>query len=268
MAGGPRPDGRPSTLPGRGAGRPAQRPAHVGNLRAGRGAATLETRSQRLDRYNVRATSIRGRQAVYLPRYGFWRNNPYWARWRITRPYRWATWAALTGWFGWRATNSGVYYDYGGNVYYDYGSVYIDDQPVATYDEYAEQAESIAATGNETLEAAPDDEQWMSLGVFALADQEDGDPTMFFQLAVAKDGTIAGTYYNTQSEQTLPVQGAVDAETQRAAWTIGDNSETVFETGIYNLTQDETAVLIHFTQEQRDETWLLVRMDEPDDEME
>jgi hypothetical protein len=46
--------------------------------------------------------------------------------------------------------------------------------------------------------------------------------------------------------QATPVSGALDRQTQRVAWTIQDQPETVYETGLYNLTQDETSMLVHF----------------------
>lgn len=102
----------------------------------------------------------------------------------------------------------------------------------------------------------------MPLGVFALVHEEEGESDLFFQLAISKDGTISGTYHNTTTDETRPVQGSVDKQTQRAAWTVGDKKNTVVETGIYNLTQEETPVLIHFGDQQT-QTWLMVRLEEP-----
>jgi hypothetical protein len=102
----------------------------------------------------------------------------------------------------------------------------------------------------------------MSLGVFALLHQEKGDPVIFFQLSVDKDGVIAGTYYNQISGVSKSVQGLVDKKTQRAAWYAENKRETVFETGIYNLTKNQTKILIHFGTS-RTQTWLLVRLKEP-----
>jgi hypothetical protein len=58
------------------------------------------------------------------------------------------------------------------------------------------------------------------------------------------------------------VQGQVDKQTQRVAFSIGDKSHTVIETGIYNLTQPQTQVLVHFGPD-KTETYLLVRLDKP-----
>ena len=102
----------------------------------------------------------------------------------------------------------------------------------------------------------------MPLGVFALTNESEGEPTMYVQLAANKRGVIAGSYFNDATEDALPVVGAIDPRTQRAAWYIGDNKSTVFETGAYNLTLPETQVLVHFGPLQS-QTWLMVRMPEP-----
>ena len=72
-------------------------------------------------------------------------------------------------------------------------------------------------------------------------DKSDDD----FQLAVNKQGAIRGNCYNTVTQTTLPVQGAVDKSTQRVAWTVGDNTTTVFDTGLDNLTKDQAPTLVH-----------------------
>ncbi len=112
-----------------------------------------------------------------------------------------------------------MYYNYGENVYYDDGSVYYGDEPVATYEEYAQQAEAIVLSAPEAEPAAED---WMSLGVYAMTSdgQSTGvEPTMFLQLAVSKQGVINGTFQNTATSNVQAVEGMVDKQTQRAAWT-------------------------------------------------
>ena len=52
-------------------------------------------------------------------------------------------------------------------------------------------------------------------------------------------------------------------QSQRLAFTVGDNTTNVVETGLYNLTKDEAPALLHFGQE-RTEQWLLVRLKNPD----
>ena len=61
------------------------------------------------------------------------------------------------------------------------------------------------------------------------------------------------------------MQGRVDRETQRLAFTVGDNKDVVYETGIYNLTQPETPILVH-AGASRTETYLLIRLETPEAE--
>ena len=165
--------------------------------------------------------------------------------------------------WGWGGSQP-LYYDYGdgGNVYYEGDNVYIDGEVASTAEAYTDSAYELAEAGSEAQPSEVKEGEWMSLGVFAVADQEKGDPNMFLQLAVNKDGVISGSYYNESTENSQTVQGSFDKTTQRAAWTIGDNKNTVFDTGIYNLTKDETQVLVHFGKR---ETWHIVQQQRNDD---
>jgi hypothetical protein len=197
-----------------------------------------------------------------------WFDNDWWDHNHIDWPYYpgfgywgWAAWNGLTGWvdYGW---TDPVYYNYGDNVYYEDGSVYYGDQPICTEVEYIEQAEAIA-TNIPEVKPAPED--WMSLGVFAMtADGQPtgADPTMFVQLAVSKQGIINGTFQNTATSSVQAVEGMVDKQTQRAAFTAVGKSRPLVETGIANLTQDTTAVLVHFPDDSTQQ-WLLTRLEKP-----
>jgi hypothetical protein len=155
-----------------------------------------------------------------------------------------------------------VYYNYGENVYYEDGSVYYGDQPVCTELEYIEQAEAIATNVPETK---PDEKDWMPLGVFAITSDGEptgAEPTMFLQLAVSKQGIINGTFQNTATKAVQAVEGMVDKQTQRAAWTAVGKSRPLMETGIVNLTENSTAALIHFPDDTTQQV-LLVRLEKP-----
>ncbi len=102
----------------------------------------------------------------------------------------------------------------------------------------------------------------MPLGVFALAQEERGDPIMFFQLSINRAGVISGAYKSTITDDQRPVAGQLDKASQRVAWRIGDNTETIFVSSLGNLTQDVSPLAIHFGTT-RTQTWLLVRMPEP-----
>jgi hypothetical protein len=189
-------------------------------------------------------------------------HHPYW-HWRPGFNYwGWATWGAVNSWFPW-GWSEPVYYNYGNNVYYVDDQVYYGDTVVASADDYANQAEQIATSIPET---PPPADSWMPLGVFAVTsdgDSEGADPTLFLQLTVSKEGVIAGTLQNTVSGKTQSIEGMVDRESQRAAWTIVGQTRPIMETGVANLTQDTTPCLVHFA-DGTTQQWLLVRLDEPD----
>lgn len=136
-------------------------------------------------------------------------------------------------------------------------------QPVATADEYAQQAAAIADQGQQAQPTEKD--EWVALGVFGMVRGEETEANQIFQLAINKDGVLRGNYYDALSDSTLPVYGAVDKKTQRAAWTVGDRTETVYETGVGNLTEDETTMLVHFGKD-RTQQWTLIRLEQPDEE--
>lgn len=186
---------------------------------------------------------------------GAWRA----ARW-TTAAIVWGTasWAACSTYCGYPAQP--IYYDYGTNVVYQGDSVYVDGEAVATQAQYEQQAVTIADTGKQA--AVTKEEEWMPLGVFAMVQGEQVNGNDLFQLAVNKAGMIRGNYYNALSDVTQPVYGAVDKKTQRAAWTVGDRKEPIYEAGFANLTKSETTMLVHFGKDHTQQ-WTLIRLEQP-----
>jgi hypothetical protein len=184
------------------------------------------------------------------------------AGWGAGAAWRACTWPAFVGWCGWPATVAPVYYEYGDNVTYQGDQVYYGTQPVATADQYYQQAADIAQT---QPPADGGSTEWLPLGVFSLVQGDQSDTNVMFQLAVNKSGTIAGNYYSALTGTTAQVHGSVDKQTQRAAWTVGDNKATVYDTGVTNLTKDEAPVLIHIGKE-KTQQWLLVRLQQNADQ--
>ena len=217
-----------------------------------------ERQTQRTDRRN----EVRNQFQDNHPRYDFWKDHPDWARFRWNRPYRWATWGLITGWFpGFSSGTTEYQYDYGENIYYQDGQVYYGDAPVATASEYAEQAQTLA----ENIPEVDKSSDWLPLGVFAIT--QDGEasgppPTLFLQLAVNKQGIIAGTFCNTTTNKTQPIEGKVDEKNQRVAWGIEGKKWPIMETGLTNLTKDSSPALIHFENGETQQ-WLLVREEAP-----
>jgi hypothetical protein len=104
----------------------------------------------------------------------------------------------------------------------------------------------------------------MPLGVFAItADGEASGPppSLFLQLAVSKDGVIAGTLCKNDTDQVDQVEGAVDMESQRTAWGVSGKDWPIMEAGLSNLTGDTCPVLLHFADGQTQQ-YLLVRVED------
>jgi len=194
--------------------------------------------------------------------------------WYGAHPGAWfcGGWAANEAWYATTWDSLGnfmayyppapVYYDYGSNVTYQDNSVYVNNQNVGSADEYYQQAADLAQTG--TQADAPADGDWLPLGVFALSKAGETKSDVTIQLAVNKDGILRGNYTDTATEKTQLIHGSVDKQTQRVAFTVGDNTTNVVETGLYNLTKAEAPALIHFGKD-RTEQWLLVRLNQPSD---
>ena len=194
--------------------------------------------------------------------YGFY-NRPWKYWWTIP------TFHACVNWFTWTAPQTvwaqPVYYDYGlgGNVVYNDNSVYINGDQVATTTEFAQSAADLATVPAPASEEEAEKAEWLPLGTFAVSSGEkDVDPVRIVQLAVSKEGIISGTIYNTQTDEAQSIQGQVDKQTQRVAFRIGESEDLVIETGLYNLTQNEAPLLVHFGPD-KVENWLLVRLEDP-----
>jgi len=153
-------------------------------------------------------------------------------------------------------------YSYGENVYYADDQVYYGDQPVATTEQYADQAATIASSAPSEAPAKSD---WMPLGVFAIT--QDGEasgaePSLYMQLQISKQGVIAGTLKNTLTGKVQSLEGMADKKSQRVAWVVAGQERPIMETGLSNLTQDTSPALVHFADGQTQQM-LMVRIPEP-----
>ena len=224
----------------------------------------------------VSASDLRG-QGAYV-RNSFNSYNAFTPGWNRRYPGAWlaggwvagsawsaANWGACASYIGYAADTSPIYYNYGDNVTYQDNSVYYGDQVIATQDDYAEQAVQIADSGRNAQ--PPADEKWQALGVFAMVKGDEQTSNDIFQFALNKEGVLRGNYYNAASDSTQPVYGSLDNKAQRVAWSIGDKKDPVYETGLYNLTQDETTMLVHQGKE-RTEQYKLFRVEQQEEKKE
>lgn len=169
-------------------------------------------------------------------------------------------WPAVATFVGLAAAATPIVYDYGSTTVINNNTVYQNGDPVASAPEYAAQAMTIADAGRQAK--PPETDDWQPLGVFGMIQGDETVAQRIFQLAVNKAGILRGNYYDAVADNNLPVYGSVDPKSQRAAWTIGDKKDIVFEAGLTNLTQNETTVLIHYGKDRTSEQ-MLVRLDPP-----
>lgn len=190
--------------------------------------------------------------------YSPWVGNRSWNYW-----YGNPGWNTFAGYYGW---NTPYFYDYGpqGNIVYSNNRVLVNGESVGTPTDYAQSAADLAMVTQEQMNAEHD---WMPLGTFSVAtSQTESNPARVAQIAYDnKQGLISGTIFNRESNNLYTLQGKVDKESQRVAFTIGKDPNVVMETGLYNLTQNETPVLVHFGSNQT-ATYLFVRLPEPSTE--
>lgn len=201
----------------------------------------------------------------------WWRRNP-WLLAADVSPWWWwnaATWADTAAFFGSSIGPGPVPYDPGTDAFYDGDSYVVDGQDDGSAVDARQQADGLAGPPVDdddipVPEPPADGQQaeWLSLGAWALTQQEQGDPVMFFQLSVNRDGIVAGGYKNALTGDEQPIVGRLDRKTQRVAWHINNSPQTVFETGLSDLNYDVASVFVHFGAAQT-QTWLLVRLPSP-----
>ena len=197
--------------------------------------------------------------------------NVYGQQWYGDHPGAWSasSWTAGAAWAPstWAAVASNcgygnaapTSYNYGVNVTSQDGNVSVDGQNVGTNEEFSQQAADLASTGADA--ETSDADKWLPLGVFAMVRNEKQHPQLIMQLAINKQGILRGNYTDELTDHTLPIHGAADKQTQRAAWTVGDNKQTVMEAGLSDLTDGEAPALIH--KNGKTDHWILIRLEQP-----
>jgi hypothetical protein len=223
----------------------------------------------------VAASNLHGQGAYIRNNFGYYNTfNRGWfgyhpgawfaAGWAANSLWYAPTWNQCMGYVGYPVATDAVYYNYGDNVTYSDGSVLYDGQPYATEADYAAQATEIASQGAEVqTDDTDENEKWQPMGVFAMAKDGETSSNDVFQLAINKDGIVRGNYYDAVTDKTTPVKGALDKDSQRVAWSVDGSPDTVYETGLYNLTQDESSMLVHYGKDRTDQ-FNLFRLPDPD----
>ncbi len=171
------------------------------------------------------------------------------------------SWPVMAGFWGMPVETVPTPYDYGNNITYQNDTVYYGSQPTESSLAYYGQAQALALTAPVTMApiSKASEKDWKPLGVYSLIQGDQTNTNMMFQLAVNKEGVIKGNYYNTLTEETKPVSGAIDKKNMRAAWTIAGNKNVVYDTGLANLLSEQSSVLIHMGKE-KTQQWTLVKL--------
>ena len=199
--------------------------------------------------------------------HGFWGHHPEadWAyanRWHDNWAWGYTSWPMMAGFWGMSAAAMPVEYAYGNNITYQNDNVYYGSQPEATTAAYYTQAQTLAQSVPITEEETKEESNWKPLGVFSMVQGQQQNTTTMFQLAVNKNGAIKGTYYNPLTSETKPVTGAVDKKKGRASWIIAGDKNVVYDTGLYNLLQKQSQMLVHYGKD-KTQQWTLVRLEQP-----
>lgn len=199
----------------------------------------------RLESNRQAAKQVRSRINHYRPDFATTFNDHFFERHHYHPSYYsagidWWTsypWDVINGWLGagWLYPN-----------YFDDSGYPVEVEPEASSTATAEDVEG----------------DWLTLGVFVAARNVDAASfsPMFVQLAIDKEGDLAGTYYNVSTDEVNELDGTIDPDTQQAVWKVSDNPDSpIMTTGLYNLTQDVATVLVHFPDGTQ-QPWVLVRL--------
>ena len=168
--------------------------------------------------------------------------------------WRPAAWASLATWGAWRWSTP-YYYDDGGYAYPlttdEYTNVYPYSESTTPYQPTQSAQTTATAEGD-----------WLPLGVFAVISDANAvaQTNRFIQLAVNRSGEIDGVLYNSVTDAAQDLIGTVNTTTQMAYWSLDNQpGAPVASTGIYNLTEDQTPINVHFS-DGSNQTWTLVRL--------
>ncbi len=231
----------------------------------------LRSSLPQLSRTNLQSAAQAGSQfRQQHPNAGNLFNNNFFAQHQLNPNYYnpganlWqsAGWASTAAWMGLASSDVGYpayYYDSSGSY------ANLTPQEAITYSPaqgYTAPQQSVTATAN--IVGVQTQGNWLPLGVFAIGSSAEEAPysNLMIQLSLSKAGYISGTFYNAATDQTYPIEGMVDKNSQEAIWKFSDNAESpVASTGIYNLTQDIADVQVHFPADDNTvESRVLVRL--------
>lgn len=103
---------------------------------------------------------------------------------------------------------------------------------------------------------------WAPLGVFVLSQslEQIKASNLFIQLALNKNGDVAGTFYDASKDLISSLDGLLDKKNQQIAFKLTEDPDSPFMiTGLYDLTQEVAPLQVIFPNGSR-QIWLLVKI--------
>ncbi len=119
-------------------------------------------------------------------------------------------------------------------------------------------AAQVAAIGNQDPGA---EATFLPLGVYSIAPAGETEAVALLHLAVSKEGTVRGTYYDLKTDKDQNIQGAIDKKDHSLAWTVGTDGKTVFHTWLEDLTEQSGPVTVR-TNDGPTQEWTIARYTE------
>lgn len=171
------------------------------------------------------------------------------------------------GWLGIDAATNPVWGGYGptGTTIYDTDNEELEtpenqfaEGKNISIDELANESKSAMEVAEKGMAEPAKETAFMPLGVFTLAPENQTESTAIIQLAIAKDGTVRGTYHDLLANTAIPIHGSVNKKAQRVAWRIGPQGKVAFQTALAVLTEPSGPVALHYANGQTRQ-WVLAR---------
>lgn len=104
--------------------------------------------------------------------------------------------------------------------------------------------------------------EWYPLGVYSLVTGPYDNGTRMMQLAVDRQGNVAGSYYDLITDTSHNVSGRIYQKSQNVYWTLSSNKNLKFRSSLGQLTQPQGTVIAKLPG--GDQQWQLVRLENYD----
>jgi len=102
---------------------------------------------------------------------------------------------------------------------------------------------------------------WLPIGVYAMSTAAQAPATLMLQLVVDHDGKLQGVYYDSITNTSHNLSGAVDQTTLVAHWSLESSEQVAFQAPLEQLTQPSGTLQVNLPAGPQE--WRLVRVENP-----